>query len=90
MNGFSIKANDIIGLDNKRILAKGSNIDDVAVKIIDKLRTSEEIITLYYGAEVKQEDAEALQARVQELYPDCDVQLNYGGQPIYFYFISLE
>lgn len=90
MNGFSIKANDIIGLDNKRILAKGNNIDDVAVKLIDKLRTSEEIITLYYGAEVRQEDAEALQARVQELYPDCDVQLNYGGQPIYFYFISLE
>lgn len=90
MDGFDIKVNDIIGLDNKRILAKGKNIEDVAVKLIAKQRTSEEIITLYYGADVKQENAEALQARVQEIYPDCDVQLNYGGQPTYFYFISLE
>ena len=90
VNGFDIKVNDVIGLDNKNILAKGHNIEQVVLKMIEKLRGGEEIITLYYGADVKEEDAEALQAKVQEAYPDCDVQLNYGGQPIYYYYISLE
>jgi hypothetical protein len=90
VNGFDIKVNDVIGLDNKNILAKGQNIEQVVLKMIEKLRGGEEIITLYYGSDVKEEDAEALQAKVQETYPDCDVQLNYGGQPIYYYYISLE
>ena len=90
MDGFDIKEKDIIGVDNKKILAKGKDVSKVAVQMIEKLRRSEEIITLYYGADVKEEDAVSLQEKIQDLYPDCDVQLNYGGQPIYYYYIALE
>ncbi len=90
IDGFDIKANDIMGLDSKKILAKGNDVSEVAVKLINKLRGAEEIISLYYGSDVKEEDAVALQEKLQEIYPDCDVQLTYGGQPIYYYYISLE
>ena len=48
------------------------------------------MITLYYGEDVEEAQAEELQAMVAEAYPNCDVELQYGGQPIYYYFISLE
>ncbi|MCQ2399773.1 MAG: DAK2 domain-containing protein, partial [Clostridia bacterium] len=90
VDGFDIKANDVIGLDNKKILAKGNDISAVALKVIAKMRGSEEIITLYYGADVKESDALDLQAKIQEAYPDCDVQIQFGGQPLYYYYISLD
>ena len=90
VDGFDIKENDIIGLNSKKILAKGTKIIDVVLKLIEKLRGAEEMITLYYGADVNEDDANKLVERVQEVYPDCDVQLTYGGQPIYYYYISLE
>ena len=88
--GFDLKIGDIMGLDNKKILAKGKNVSEVTIELIEKLRSGEEIITLYYGQDVKEEEAEALQAVIQEKYPDCDVELHYGGQPIYYYYIALE
>ena len=88
--GFDLKVGDIMGLDNKKILATGKNVSDVTIELIEKLRSDEEIITLYYGQDVTEADAEALQAVIQEKYPDCDVELHYGGQPIYYYYIALE
>ena len=88
--GFELKIGDIMGLDNKKILATGKNVSEVTLELIEKLRSDEEIITLYYGQDVSEEDAEALQAEIQEKYPDCDVELHYGGQPIYYYYIALE
>ena len=79
-----------MGRDDKRIVTTGKSINEVAAKLIEKLKNSEEIITLYYGQDVKEEDAEQLQAEIQEKYPDCDVELHYGGQPIYYYYIALE
>lgn len=91
MNGFKLKEGDIIGLDNKRILAKGENVDETTLKLIKALKNDEhEVITLYYGKEVTEEDAEALVAKVQEEYPDCDVDFHFGGQPVYYYMVSLE
>ena len=90
MNGFDLKVGDIMGLDNKKILAKGKDVSKVTLDLIEKLRSGEEIITLYYGQDVSQEDAEKLQAAIAEKYPDCDVELLYGGQPIYYYYIALE
>ena len=91
IDGFSLQEGDIIGLDNKKILAKGDNIADVVIKLVEKLKSmSDEIITLYYGEDVKEEDAAELQTVLQEKYPDCDVEINYGGQPIYYYLIALE
>jgi hypothetical protein len=91
VNGFSIKEGDIIGLDDKKILAKSDNIDDTVLKLLDKLKDdSHEVITLYYGDGVKEEDAEALSGKVREAFPDCDVDFHNGGQPVYYYLLSLE
>ena len=88
--GFDLKVGDIMGLDNKKILSTGKDISEVTIDLIDKLRSDEEIIVLYYGQDVKEDEAEAVREAVQEKYPDCDVELHYGGQPIYYYYISLE
>ena len=91
MNGFKLKEGDIIGLDNKRILAKGENVDETTLKLIKALKNDgHEVITLYYGKDVTEEEAEALVAKVQEEYPDCDVDFHFGGQPVYYYMVSLE
>lgn len=91
VNGFNLHEGDIIGLDDKKILAKGTNVDDTLLALIDKLKDStHEIITLYYGQDIKEEDAEAVAARVAEKFPDCDVDYHFGGQPIYYYIVSLE
>jgi dihydroxyacetone kinase-like predicted kinase len=79
-----------MGLDNKKIVAKGNDVSEVTLKLIEKLRGDEEIITLYYGQDVKEEDAVKLQQVIAERYPDCDVDVHYGGQPIYYYYIALE
>lgn len=88
--GFDLKIGDVMGLDNKKILAKGNDVTQVTIDLIEKLRSGEEIITLYYGQDVKEEDAIALQDALLEKYPDCDVEIHYGGQPIYYYYIALE
>lgn len=88
--GFELKIGDIMGLDNKKILATGKNVSDVTLELIEKLRSDEEIITLYYGQDVSEEEAELLASEIREKYPDCDVELHYGGQPIYYYYIALE
>ena len=91
VDGFDLKEGDIIGLDNKKILAKGDGINQVTLDLIASLESStDEVITLYYGEVVEEAQAEELQAMVAEAYPNCDVELQYGGQPIYYYFISLE
>ncbi len=88
--GFELKVGDIMGLDNKKILSQGKDVSEVTLDLIEKLRDGEEIITLYYGQDVKEEDAEALREKIEEKYPDCDVDIHYGGQPIYYYYIALE
>lgn len=91
MNGFKLKEGDIIGLDAKKILAKGSNVEDTTLALIKALKNSEhEMITLYYGEGVDEEQAQALAGKVSEAYPDCDVDCLYGGQPVYYYMVSLE
>lgn len=91
VNGFSIKEGDIIGLDDKKILAKSDNIETTVLTLIDKLKEdTHEVISLYYGQDVKEEEAEALAAKVQEAFPDCEVDYHDGGQPVYYYLVSLE
>ncbi len=90
IDGFELKVGDVIGLDNKKILAKGKDISLVTLDLIEKMRSGEEIITLYYGQDVREEEAEALAKIVGEKYPECEVDIHYGGQPIYYYYIALE
>lgn len=91
MNGFKLKEGDIIGLDNKRILAKGESIDETTIKLIKALKRDEhEMITLYYGEGVSEEDANGLVEKVAENFPECDIDCHYGGQPVYYYMVSVE
>ncbi|MBR1983223.1 MAG: DAK2 domain-containing protein, partial [Clostridia bacterium] len=77
-------------LDNKKILSIGKDISEVTFDLIEKIRSGEEIITLYYGKDVKEEEAETLAESVRERFPDCDVEVHYGGQPVYYYYVALE
>lgn len=91
VDGLSLTKGDIIALDNKKVLAKGKDLSKVTGDLIEKLRYhAHSLINLYYGSDVTEEDATALQASLAERYPDLDVELFYGGQPIYYYIVSLE
>ncbi len=91
MSGFKLKTGDIIGLDNKKILAKGSDIAETTVELIGKMKNPDhEMITLYYGEGVTEEDAQALAGKVAEKFPECDVDFHFGGQPVYYYIVSME
>ena len=91
MNGFKLKEGDVIGLDSKKILAKGDDVSETTLQLIKKMKRDEhEMITLYYGEGVTEEECEALAANVSEAFPDCDVDYHYGGQPVYYYMVSLE
>lgn len=91
IDGFDLKEGDIIGLDNKNILTKGSDVTAVTEGLIEKMMgDGHSMITLYYGKDVPEEDAEALKEKLCEKYPDCEVEVYYGGQPLYYYILSLE
>ena len=82
---------EIIGLDDKTILAKGDLVnpttEDLISKMIDESVVS---ITLFYGEDVNQQDAEALRDTLANKYPECEVTVIDGGQPVYYYIISME
>ena len=91
LNGFSIKEGDIIGLDDKKILAKSHSLEETVLKLIARMKEDfHQVITLYYGEDVKEEEAEALCETIAEKYPDCDVDFHNGGQSVYYYIMSLE
>ncbi len=91
LDGFSIKIGDYIGLDSKKIVSHSKTLDKAVLGLVDKLVGKDsEVITLYYGADVSKEDSERMTEAIEEKYPDCDVVCYYGGQPHYFYMISVE
>lgn len=91
VGGFNLKKGDYIGLNSKRILSKGTTINGAAMKLIEKLKDkNHSLINIYYGADVKEQEAMMLKQEVEEAYPDCDVECYYGGQAVYFYILSLE
>ena len=90
-NGIEIKEGGIIGLHNGQIEFSGDSIEDVALETMKNVVTDEdELITVYYGAEVSEEDARSLTEKLAEVYGDCDVEYHSGGQPLYYYLISVE
>ena len=91
VDGFDLEKGDIIGLDDKAILAKGQLVKDTTLQLIEKIINDNVTnITQFYGKEIPEEEAEILRAEVEQKYPACDVTLIYGGQPVYYYIISLE
>ena len=81
-----IKENDIMGIGDSSILAVGETIFDTTIAMVDEMMkdSDSELISIYYGSDVDEEDAEKLQAAIEERFSDCDVELQYGGQPIYY------
>ncbi len=86
-----IRQGDIMGIGDSSILAVGQDIQKVSEETVEKMLDKEsELISIYYGSEVKQEQAEALRNILAEKWPDCEVEVYSGGQPIYYYVISVE
>ena len=91
IDGFDLTKGDIIGLNDKAILAKGSLIKDTTIQLIDKIINENIInITLFYGKDIPEDEANILANELTEKYPNCDVTVIYGGQPVYYYIISME
>ena len=91
IDGKEIKQGDFMGIGDHGILSVGTAITDVTLQMIDEMMSDErELISIYYGSEIQEEDAENLRAQVESKYSSCDVELQYGGQPIYYYIVSVE
>ena len=91
INDVEVKEGNIIGLGEGKLLSAGDDIDDITTKLIESLVDEDSaIITLFYGEDTKKEDAEALQEALEEKFEDIDIELYYGGQPIYYYLVSVE
>ena len=90
-NGIEIKQGDIIGLHNGQIEFSGHSVHDVVLEMMKQIITEEdELITVYYGSDVSEEDAKAISAEIEARYDYCDVECHNGGQPLYYYLISVE
>jgi len=86
-----IREGDIIGIHNGRIEVVGKNIHDMALELIQLVvEDGDSLITIYYGADTSEKDACQLCNEIAELYPDMDVEVQYGGQPLYYYLLSAE
>ena len=91
IDGQEIRQGDFMGLGDHGILSVGTAISSVALNMVGAMMTEEkELISIYYGEEIAEEDAGKLREQIGERYPDCDIELQYGGQPIYYYIISAE
>lgn len=86
-----ISEGDIMGIGDAGILSVAKDISEATMALIDTLVDEDsELISIYYGSDTLQEDAEELAEQVKEKYPDVDVELQSGGQPIYYYVLSVE
>ena len=91
IDGKAIKEGDIMGIGDKGLVSVGNDIEQVTFELIaDAVDDDAEVISIYSGADVSEKDAQKLADRVEEAYPDVDVQYYYGGQPIYYYIVSVE
>ncbi len=91
IDGHEIKQGDIMGLDEKTILAVGQDITGTTLELVETMMTEDsELISIYYGEEVTEDDANELAAKLEEKYPMVDIEVHMGGQPIYYYVLSVE
>ena len=91
IDGIRIQQGDIMGIGDQGILATGKGIEDITFESLRRIVGDDtEIISIYYGEDVTEEDAQKLRDRAAEEFSSCDVELQYGGQPIYYYILSAE
>lgn len=86
-----IQQGDYMGIGDKGLLAVGKEIDKIVMETVAAIvDDSIELVSIYYGSDIEIEDAEAIRAELEKTYTDFDIELQYGGQPIYYYIISAE
>ena len=91
LDSMHIKEGSIIGLNNGRVTVNCESATEAAVALMKEIVTEDDgLITVYYGAETDPDEAEALGEEIAELYPNCDVEIHKGGQPLYYYLLSVE
>jgi DAK2 domain fusion protein YloV len=90
-NGTAIKKNDIIGLSDKDILAAGNDINMVSQQLVEKLVDEDSsIITIMYGSDTTKEQANELAEALEDKFADLDIEVVFGGQPLYYYLFAIE
>ena len=91
IDGKEIKQDDFMGIGDKSILSVGQDLKAVTLEMTDAMIDEDSaIVSIYYGSDATEENAKELQAEIEEKYPDIEVEVNEGGQPIYYYVISVE
>lgn len=91
LDGKEIRKDDFMGIGDHGLLAVSTELVKTTCEMIDAMMDDDiELISIYYGADVTEEDAEKLRGIVEERYSSCDVELQYGGQPVYYYIVSAE
>lgn len=91
IDGHAIEKDDIMALGDDGLLAVAKEKDQAVLEAVKAMVNDEsEIITIYYGQDIPEEEAEALAERIRKAYPQVETELQYGGQPIYYYFLSVE
>ena len=91
IDGHDVKKGDYIAINDEGLVASETDIKDSVIKMLDGMVSDDyELISIYYGSDVDKADAEAIAAIVEEKYSYLDVELEYGGQPVYYYIISVE
>ncbi len=91
IDGLHITEGSIIGLNNGQVTANADSTHQVALELMDQIVTKDDsLITVYYGADVTQEDAEKLGEEIAEQFDFCDVEVHEGGQPLYYFLLSVE
>ncbi|HZJ82908.1 MAG TPA: DAK2 domain-containing protein [Clostridia bacterium] len=90
-NGINIKKDDIIGLVDGKIAVAGKDINEITISLLEKMLDEDsEIITLLYGQDVDPEQAGSIVSFIEDNYPDLDIEMHSGGQPLYYYILSVE
>ncbi len=91
MDGQEIKQGDYMGIADKKIVAVEKSLPEVTVELVEGMIDEEsELVSLYYGADVTEKDAEAVADLILKDHDDLEVEVQYGGQPVYSYFVSVE
>ena len=91
IDGKTIKQNDFMGIGDKSILSVGTDLKATALEMVDAMVDEDSaIVSIYFGSDSDEDSANELAAAIEEKYPDVEVEVNDGGQPIYYYVISVE
>jgi dihydroxyacetone kinase-like predicted kinase len=91
INGLKIKKDNMIGIFNGEIKETGKDINQVTEKLLSAMVDEEsELITVYYGKDISQDQAEELGELLEERFDECDIEIQHGGQPLYYYILSVE